>query len=315
MLAHKSVMVSEVLVALLSDIDATYVDCTCGNGGHSAELLKRLSTKGRVIAMDCDREAVAHNRRRFATERRFEIIHTSFAMLRAITDRFQVTGKIAGILFDLGVSTHQLRSAQRGFSFDHDGQLDMRFDQSIGESAATWLATTGYAELVRVLSDYGEERMASRIARRIIAVRENTPIQRTTQLMRIVNAAKSRAPKRKINPATLTFQAIRIHVNRELVQLKDALQQTWAALRPGGRLAVISFHSLEDRIVKRFMRAGSQNYTARRLPFELPPQQQPLWHLIGGPQRPDSTEIETNPSSRSAILRVAEKQCSLPLTS
>jgi 16S rRNA (cytosine1402-N4)-methyltransferase len=305
-LQHRPVLCQEVLEALAIAPAGVYLDCTFGRGGHSAALLERLGADGRVLAIDKDAEAVAQARQRFAGERRLDIEQGSFARLGKWVDMRGWQGKVDGVLMDLGVSSPQLDDAARGFSFRRDGDLDMRMDRSTGPSAAEWLATVGEADLARVLKDYGEERYARRIARALIAARAQQPITRTRQLAEIIAAAQpAREPGK--DPATRSFQAMRIFINRELDDLDAALPQALAALKPGGRLAVISFHSLEDRIVKRFMRSEARG---GELPPGLPLTESQIarrLRLIGKERRPTAEEVNANPRARSAVLRVAEK--------
>ncbi len=304
---HQPVLLEEVMAALAPVEDGIYIDATFGRGGHSQAILQRLGTEGRVLAIDRDPEAIRTGRERFAAEPRFSIEQGSFTMLEQMVEQRGWTGRIAGILLDLGVSSPQLDDARRGFSLRRDGPLDMRMDPGSGVTAAQWLATAEESEIARVLREYGEERFARRIARNIVAQRAaGNPVATTVQLARLVAACvPHREPGR--DPATRTFQAIRIHLNRELEELRVVLQQALRVLAPGGRLAVISFHSLEDRIVKRFMRteARGDDY-----PPDLPvtsEQLQPRMRIVGGARRATARELERNPRARSAVLRVAER--------
>ena len=303
---HHPVMLQEVMAALHIDAAGVYVDATFGRGGHSAEILQRLSVEGRLIAIDRDPRAVMVARERSARDRRFTVYQGTFAMLEYFAEAAAVSGKVNGVLFDLGVSSPQLDAAERGFSFLREGPLDMRMDPSQGESAAEWLARAAEADIAYVLKIYGEERYAKRIARAIVQARQAAPIDTTTQLAEIVAAANP-AWERDKHPATRAFQAIRIHVNRELEELQQALPQALKVLAPGGRLAVISFHSLEDRIVKRFMRDEARG-------GDFPPGVpvpaaafKPTLRIIGKPVYPGDAEVAANPRARSAVLRVAEK--------
>ena len=286
--------------------DGLYVDGTFGRGGHSRAILDRLGENGRLIAIDRDPAAIASAPEALAGNPRFELVRAEFAELEAVLRERGVYGKVDGILLDLGVSSPQLDEAERGFSFMRDGPLDMRMDPDAGVPASEWLRSVDGKELVRILKTYGEERQAGRIARAILVAREETPITRTLELANIVEAA---APKReqKIHPATRTFQAIRIAVNDELGQLETALEASVDALRAGGRLCVISFHSLEDRIVKRFMRNASREPEQYRGMPEIPAELRPKLALVGKPVTASEAEISDNVRSRSARLRVAER--------
>jgi 16S rRNA (cytosine1402-N4)-methyltransferase len=301
---HIPVLLEEAVGALNIKSDGIYVDGTFGRGGHSRRILERLGESGRLIALDKDPAAIEAARE--IRDARFQAVHESFARLRVVLGDLSIPW-IDGILLDLGLSSAQLEDAARGFSFRSDGPLDMRMDRSRGVSAADWLATASEADIRRIVKDYGEERFAAQVARAIIAARAIEPIVATGQLARIVaSAVATREPDQ--HPATRTFQAIRIFVNRELDDLSAALPQAVDALAPAGRLAVISFHSLEDRIVKRFVRAASRpDALPRALPLrhhELP---QPRLRLIGRPVRSSPAETLANPRARSALLRVAER--------
>lgn len=304
---HLPVMFGQVMEGLRVVADGTYLDGTFGRGGHARGVLERLGPGGRLLLMDKDPEAVAFAQREFGADLRVAIRRGSFA---ALAQWDETAAGLDGVLFDLGVSSPQLDEAARGFSFGKDGPLDMRMDPEAGESAAQWLARADEAEIADVLWTYGEERMSRRIARAIVARRAVEPLQRTGDLAGLVASVvprQRRAPgKPDIHPATRSFQAIRIHVNRELGDLEDGLAAAHERLRPGGRLAVISFHSLEDRIVKRFISAHAKPPPAdRRLPeasvFV------PTLRAIGGAAKADAEEISVNPRARSAVLRVAEK--------
>ena len=303
---HRPVLLEEALTALNIRADGRYVDGTFGRGGHSGAILARLGPEGRLLALDKDPAAVAEGERRFGDDPRFVIRQTSFAEIGEVTRTLGWLGKVDGILLDLGVSSPQLDDAERGFSFRHDGPLDMRMDPTCGPSAAEWLAEASEQEIARVLKEYGEERFATRIARAIVQARSEAPIETTGRLAAIVAAAvPNREPGK--DPATRSFQAIRIFINRELADLQAFLDQVLAVLAPGGRLAVISFHSLEDRLVKRFIREQEKG---DRFPPDLPvtaAQLQPRLRAVGKPIRPSETEVRENPRARSAILRVAER--------
>jgi 16S rRNA (cytosine1402-N4)-methyltransferase len=306
--SHRTVLLEEAVDALAIRADSkraegAYVDATFGRGGHSRLILDRLGPRGRLIALDRDPEAVAAAKR--ISDARFNVVHASFTELSGALDRFGLKG-VDGVLLDLGVSSPQLDDAARGFSFRRDGPLDMRMDTSRGQTAAQWLDTASEAEIREVVRDYGEERFAKQIAKAIVAARQRGPVVTTGQLADIVGAAVRTREKNK-DPATRTFQAVRIYLNQELAHLSLALPQILELLTPGGRLAVISFHSLEDRIVKQFMRTAARADMPIRLPLrerELP---QPRLRLIGKPVRPSADEITANPRARSATLRVAER--------
>jgi 16S rRNA (cytosine1402-N4)-methyltransferase len=300
---HKTVLLKEAVEGLAPQAAGVYVDCTFGRGGHSRELLRRIGPSGRVIALDRDEEAVAAAEG--VTDQRFTIVHARFGELRRVLDELQVK-EVDGVLFDLGVSSPQIDDGRRGFSFRADAPLDMRMDRTRGETAAQWLARADEAQIKGVIRDYGEERFAGAIAKAIVAARSGAPVATTAQLARIVGAAvRTREPGQ--DPATRTFQALRIHINQELEELQVALPQALAALRIGGRLAAISFHSLEDRIVKRFMRELAQPRLPERLPLRAAELPQPVLKLAGKAQRAGASEIAINPRARSAVLRVAEK--------
>jgi 16S rRNA (cytosine1402-N4)-methyltransferase len=283
--------------------DGTYVDGTFGRGGHSAAILARLGVRGRLLALDQAPQAHAD---RALQDPRLELIHGRFSTMRALLAERGI-GSVAGVLLDLGVSSPQLDEAQRGFSFMRDGPLDMRMDTSRGETAAEWLDRAEEEEIREVIFTYGEERFAKAVAAKIVAARRVEPIRTTRQLAEIVGGAvRTREPGQ--HPATRTFQALRIHLNQELEELEVTLPQAADLLEPGGRLAVISFHSLEDRIVKRFMRSrASGDKLPRGVPVraaEIPPAQ---LRLVGKAIKASPEEAKRNPRARSAVLRVAEK--------
>ena len=299
---HRTVLLEAAVDALAIRADGAYVDATFGRGGHSRVILDRLGPRGRLIALDRDPEAVAAARR--IGDARFNVMHASFAELAGVLDCLGLEG-VDGVLLDLGVSSPQLDDAARGFSFRRDGPLDMRMDTSRGQTAAQWLDTAGEAEIRKVIRDYGEERFAKQIAKAIVAARQRGPVVTTVQLADIVGAAVRTREKNK-DPATRTFQAVRIYLNQELAQLSLALPQILELLTPGARLAVISFHSLEDRIVKQFMRDAARADVPIRLPLRARELPQPRLRLIGKPVRPSAAAIAANPRARSATLRVAE---------
>ncbi|MFT3763126.1 MAG: 16S rRNA (cytosine(1402)-N(4))-methyltransferase RsmH [Pseudoxanthomonas sp.] len=299
---HLPVMFAQVMEGLQVKADGTYLDGTLGRGGHAQGVLQRLGPGGRLLLMDKDPEAIAHGGKLFAGDARVAIRRGSFATL-AQWDA--AAAGLDGALFDLGVSSPQLDVAERGFSFGKDGPLDMRMDPDSGESAAQWLARADEREIADVLWIYGEERHSRRIARAIVNRRAEKPLLRTAELAELIAAATPRGSER-IHPATRSFQAIRIHVNRELADLEDGLQGALSCLKPGGRLAVISFHSLEDRIVKQFInRHAKAPPSNRRLPAVA--EFVPTLKAIGDAQRADEAETAANPRARSAVLRVAEK--------
>ncbi|MCU7844349.1 MAG: 16S rRNA (cytosine(1402)-N(4))-methyltransferase RsmH [Candidatus Thiodiazotropha sp. (ex Monitilora ramsayi)] len=303
---HLSVLLQPSIEALNIRPAGIYLDGTFGRGGHSRLILDTLGDEGRLIAIDRDPQAVAYGERMFADDSRFEIVHSSFAQLGDVAKQVGVLGRVDGILLDLGVSSPQLDQSERGFSFGKDGPLDMRMDTTQGESAATWLNRAETGEIAEVLKTYGEERHAKRIARAIVAARAEEPIATTGRLAELVSIANPSWEKGK-HPATRSFQAIRIHINGELDAIKTCLSQVLDVLAMGGRLAVISFHSLEDRIIKRFMRDQAKGDA---FPPGVPVRQdqlQPRLKLIGKAVSPGLGEIEANPRARSAVLRVAER--------
>ena len=303
MAAHLTVLRDEAVDALAVRPDGTYVDATYGRGGHSRAILARLGPRGRLLALDRDPAAV--RAAAALADPRFTIRHARFSALAATARAAGVT-RADGVLFDLGVSSPQLDEGHRGFSFRVDAPLDMRMDPTAGETAAEWLARAGEAELREVIKNYGEERFARPIAKAIVAARSREPIRTTRQLAGIV-AAAVRTREARQDPATRTFQAIRIHVNQELAELSLALPQARDLLAPGGRLAVISFHSLEDRMVKRFMQGEARPQVPERLPLRATEMPQPRIRIVGKPVRPSAAALAVNPRARSAILRVAER--------
>jgi 16S rRNA (cytosine1402-N4)-methyltransferase len=303
---HESVLLEEAVDALMVEAGGIYIDGTYGRGGHTALLLRRLSPEGRVLAIDKDPEAVEDARQRWAGESRFEIEQGSFAEMAEFSERRDWLGQVCGVLLDLGVSSPQLDQAERGFSFLKSGKLDMRMNPDEGQSAAQWLAEAGEREIADVLYEYGDERFSRRIARAIVRAREQAAIEDTIQLAEIIADAVPRHEKGK-HPATRSFQAIRIFINKELEDLQQGLEAAVDVLSKGGRLAVISFHSLEDRIVKRFMRRETQGEPLpRRLPIPGEAAGGRL-RLVGKAVRPDDAEVAANPRARSAIMRVAER--------
>ena len=306
MLQHTPVLLEEVLAALQIRADGRYVDATFGRGGHTAAILERLGQDGEVIAIDRDPAAIEAGRARFAADRRLKLMSSPFSRLRTIVAELGVVGQVHGVLLDLGVSSPQLDVPERGFSFTQDGPLDMRMDNASGYTAAQYIAKAAEHELSRVIRDCGEERFHKRIARAIVAARHAEPIVRTAQLAAIVAAAvPTREPGK--HPATRTFQAIRMHVNDELAEIDAALEGSLLALAPGGRLCVISFHSLEDGRVKRFMQKHSQEDPVYAGLPDVPAHAQAKLRRIGRAVHPSAGEVDRNPRARSAVMRVAER--------
>lgn len=305
-LAHKTVLLQEAVEAILTDSDGIYIDGTYGRGGHSARMLSRLSVHGKLLALDRDTTAVAHAQTTYVADARFEMAHSNFGdMLRAVTERGWL-GKVRGILLDIGVSSPQLDDAARGFSFLQDGPLDMRMDLSFGISASEWVNSASVADMTQVFREYGEERYAKRIAQAIEKSRSELPFSTTLQLAEVVSAANPAWEKHK-HPATRVFQAIRIFVNNELGELEKVLRDSQAMLCGGGRIAVISFHSLEDRIVKQYFREQSRGKVLpRHIPVTGEAEGRTL-KLVGKAIKPSEQEVSENPRARSAVMRVAEK--------
>jgi 16S rRNA (cytosine1402-N4)-methyltransferase len=303
---HTPVLLDEVLAGLALQSAGRYCDATFGRGGHTAAILAQLGPAGRVVAIDRDPEAVAAGRERFAGEARLTLLRGSFGQLAGLLRAAGWSDGLHGVLLDLGVSSPQLDEARRGFSFMQDGPLDMRMDYESGISAAQWLARAGEREIADVLFRLGEERFARRIARAVVAARAQAPITTTRQLAELVaGAVPTREPGK--HPATRTFQAIRIHVNRELEEVETALPQAVDLLAPSGRLCVISFHSLEDRLVKRYLRRETQGDPVYAGLPNVPAHARPRLRLVGGAVMPGEAEVERNPRARSAVLRVAER--------
>jgi 16S rRNA (cytosine1402-N4)-methyltransferase len=303
---HTPVLLDEVLGGLAVRPEGRYCDATFGRGGHTAAILRALGPAGQVVAIDRDPEAVEAGRVRFERDLRLTLVRGSFGELEQCVRAAGLDGELDGVLLDLGVSSPQLDEARRGFSFMQDGPLDMRMDNEAGQSAAQWLAKATEREIADVLRTLGEERFARRIARAILAARAQGPLTRTGQLAEVVAAAvPTREPGK--HPATRTFQAIRIHVNRELEQLESALPQAVRLLAPGGRLCVISFHSLEDRIVKRYIRREEQGDPVYAGLPTVPPHARPRLKRVGGAIMAGEAEVQSNPRARSAVLRVAER--------
>jgi len=305
---HITVLLNEAVEALSVRADGCYLDGTFGRGGHSRLILQGLGPEGRLLGFDKDPQAIATGQALAAEDGRFVIVQRSFAELGDEVSARGLAGKVSGVLFDLGVSSPQLDDPERGFSFLNDGPLDMRMDPSRGVSAAEFIATAPEEEIARVFKEYGEERFAKRMARAVVLRREEQPFTRTADLAEVLKVANPAWEKGK-NPATRAFQGLRIHVNNELGDLETGLEAALDALEIGGRLAVISFHSLEDRIVKLFMRKlakGEQDNLPRNLPVQHKPFE-PKIKLIGKAQFASDAELKANPRSRSAVMRVAEK--------
>jgi 16S rRNA (cytosine1402-N4)-methyltransferase len=303
---HQPVLMREAIAGLAICRRGCYVDGTYGRGGHSAGILAELEAEGRLLAFDKDIDAVEHGRARFGDDPRFTIVHAGFEHLSEYVVPWLRGAPLAGVLLDLGVSSPQLDTAARGFSFMKDGPLDMRLNTQHGQTAAEWLASVGVPELEQVLARFGEERRARQLARIIIRERDREPITTTRRLAEIIERHSPQRPQR-IHPATRVFQALRIRVNAELDALASALEQAIELLAPGGRCCVISFHSLEDRIVKRFFNTqASVDPVYAGLP-DIPPEAQPTIRKIGRLIRPSEAECVANPRSRSARLRIVEK--------
>jgi 16S rRNA (cytosine1402-N4)-methyltransferase len=303
---HTPVLAAEALEGLALEAGGYYVDATFGRGGHSALILQGLGREGCLLALDRDPQAVAAGRQRFADEVRLTLLHASFADLATLVPAHAHQRPCRGVLFDLGVSSPQLDDARRGFSFRADGPLDMRMDPTHGEPVSAWLARAGVDEIRQVIATFGEERFARRVAQAIVTARRQRPLTRTAELAAVVaGAVRTREPGK--HPATRTFQALRMFINDELGQLERGLHAALEVLAPGGRLAVISFHSLEDRTVKRFMQRESQVDPALRDLAVIPESARPRLKLIGRKRRPGDAELARNPRARSALLRVAEK--------
>lgn len=303
---HDAVLLNEAVEALVIDPNGIYIDCTFGRGGHSRAILSRLSEEGRLIGFDKDLQAIAVGEQLQQEDDRFSIVHESFSLLEQEVSKRSWVGEVTGVLMDLGVSSPQLDQAERGFSFMQDGPLDMRMDTTRGQTAEQWIATTDEDDMVWAFKAFGEERYAKRIARAIVEKRAKAPITRTKQLADIISEAHPRWEKHK-HPATRCFQAIRIAVNRELDDLKDTLEQVLNVLKVGGRLVAISFHSLEDRIVKQFIQKQAQG---QDFPAGLPITEDMInrrMKKVGKFTKAGDNELERNIRARSAVMRVAEK--------
>ena len=303
MAEHCAVLLSEAVGALAIRADGVYLDATFGRGGHSRAILAQLGPLGRLVALDRDPAAVVSAAQ--IADPRFSIIHARFSQLDEVLRNCGIT-QLQGALFDLGVSSPQIDNGERGFSFRTDGPLDMRMDPTQGQSAAEWLAGASESDIREVIRDYGEERFAKQIAAAIVAARATEPLGRTRQLAKLVGEAV-RTREAGQDPATRTFQALRIFINRELEEVSLSLPLAAARLAPGGRLAVISFHSLEDRIVKRFIRASGVPDLPRDLPLRASEMPLPLLEPVGRANKASAAEVRANPRARSATLRVAER--------
>ena len=303
-LTHTTVLLDEAVDALAIKSDGIYVDCTFGRGGHSAKILRQLGDKGRLLALDKDVTAIEFGR--LWADKRFQVEHSGFARLSAVLQQLNID-YVDGILLDLGVSSPQLDEAMRGFSFRFDAPLDMRMDTSSGQTAAQWLAMVDEGLLTEVIREYGEERFAKQIARAVVAARQVQPIETTGQLVELVGKTVRTRETGK-NPATRTFQAIRIYLNQELEELAHVLPDCVAHLKPGGRLVVISFHSLEDRMVKHFMRdLVETDKLPRNVPIRASEVRQGRIQLVGRAVKAGKDELLANPRARSAVMRVAER--------
>jgi len=307
---HLPVMADSVMDALALSPTGIYVDGTFGRGGHSSAILSRLSETGRLIAFDRDNDAILHAKERFSQQKNFSIIHGSFADIMSLLTPLNVIGEVDGLLLDLGVSSPQLDDAKRGFSFRHNGPLDMRFDAKSGQSAAVWLNSAEESEIGHVIKNYGEERFYKSISRAIVKIRADKPLLTTHDLVNIIlSATPKKTHFQHKHPATRTFQAIRIHINKELEALSACLEQSLQVLKVGGRLVVLSFHSLEDRIVKHFIKAHS---TEKEIPSYIPIQHNTVKSTcklakISSAIKASSLEIAQNKRARSAILRIASR--------
>lgn len=306
-LQHITVLLDEAVAALVQNPDGLYIDGTFGRGGHSALILNKLSPLGRLMAIDKDLEAIACANTRFAEDPRFDIAHGSFSQLQEFVTERDMFAQVDGVLLDLGVSSPQLDDPMRGFSFQNDGPLDMRMDTTTGESVAQWIMRASQDEIADVIYTYGEDRHGRRMAKAVVEARAIAPIETTGQLAKIISDANPSWEKGK-HPATRAFQAFRIHINRELEDLEKCLDQSLDSLKVGGRLVIISFHSLEDRIVKRFIRKHVKGDD--HLPMSIPVTNDMLRQrlkAVGKMVKASATEVGENPRSRSAVMRIATK--------
>jgi 16S rRNA (cytosine1402-N4)-methyltransferase len=304
--AHIPVLLDEVMQALNVRPDAVVVDATYGRGGHAQEIMRKLGASGRLLLLDRDPQAIADARRRFASDPRVLVEHSRFSRLQSVCERHSLSGRVNALLLDFGVSSPQLDDPARGFSFRAGGPLDMRMDPSSGESAADWINRADETEIADVIYEYGEERYSRRIARAILRARAETPITDTAQLAALVKSAMPTRERHK-DPATRTFQAIRLYINREMDEIDAVLPQILTALAPGGRAAIISFHSLEDRRVKHFFREQANGPEVPRGMPAPPVPFLPRLRLVGRAVRASDAEMRRNPRARSAVLRVAER--------
>jgi len=303
---HQSVLLQQAVDALVTDESGFYIDGTFGRGGHSKRILEKLSGEGRLLVVDKDPEAISEAEKLKQQDSRLIVAHCSFAQIADLADNHGVSGNVSGVLLDLGVSSPQLDEAERGFSFSKDGPLDMRMNNAEGMTAQEWLASAREEEMARVFFEYGEERFSRRIARAIAEERKQTSITGTLQLAELVKQAHPAWEKHK-HPATRVFQAIRIHINNELGELEQVLSSIVGILRTGGRMVVISFHSLEDRLVKQFI---NREQRGDDFPPDMPVTQSqlnPRLKRVGKQVRADVAEVSENVRARSAVLRVAEK--------
>ncbi|MDY0249012.1 MAG: 16S rRNA (cytosine(1402)-N(4))-methyltransferase RsmH [Pseudomonas sp.] len=306
--AHITVLLDEAVNALAIRSAGCYVDGTFGRGGHSRLILKQLDSNGKLLGFDKDPLAIATGLELQQQDSRFSIVQRSFADMDSELQQRQMFTEVDGVLLDLGVSSPQIDDAERGFSFMHDGPLDMRMNPAEGISAAQWVAEVSAEEMARVFKEYGEERFAKRMANAVVARRQLQPFTRTADLAAVLTEANPAWEKGK-NPATRAFQGMRIHLNNELADLEQGLEAALASLKIGGRLVVISFHSLEDRIVKQFMRRlakGEEDQLPRYLPI-IPEKFDPIVKILSKPQYASAEEVKINPRARSAVMRVAEK--------
>ncbi|AVH31261.1 16S rRNA (cytosine(1402)-N(4))-methyltransferase RsmH [Vibrio fluvialis] len=309
---HISVLLHESIDGLAIKPDGIYIDGTFGRGGHSRTILSQLGPNGRLYSIDRDPQAIAEAQK--IDDPRFTIVHGPFSGIADYAQRYDLVGKVDGVLFDLGVSSPQLDDAERGFSFMKDGPLDMRMDPTSGMPVSDWLAQADLDDITWVIREFGEDKHARRIAKAIVAYRENEenePLTRTSQLAKLISDAAPKSFKEKKHPATRAFQAFRIYINSELEEIDTALKGAASILAPQGRLSVISFHSLEDRMVKRFMRKESKG---PEVPHGIPLTQEQIRALgsadlktVGKAIKPSEQEVEMNPRSRSSVLRIAEK--------
>lgn len=304
--SHQSVLLEQAVDALVTDKDGFYIDGTFGRGGHSRLILEKLSDRGRLLVIDKDQEAITEACSLQEQDERVIVAHHSFADIESLADTHGVRGQVSGVLLDLGVSSPQLDDAERGFSFSRTGPLDMRMDTSQGITAAQWIAEAKEEEIARVIYEYGEEKFSRRMAKAIVREREEAPITDTLRLAEIIKHANPAWEKHK-HPATRAFQAIRIFINNELKDLEQALSGIVEVLRTGGRMVIISFHSLEDRLVKQFV---SKQERGDDFPRDMPVTQSqlnPTLKKVGKPIKANTEELEENMRARSAVLRVAEK--------